>query len=70
MVEQLGLKKLEPLSGVVTAGLIGFGSSSLDAGVSTVVTWETHWLAYHSIWECGLDKFMVLLVPLCWVVGH
>ena len=42
VVESMGLEELELLSGIVHAGLVGFGASELDPGVGDVATGETH----------------------------
>ena len=60
-VEPLGL---EPLSSAVGVGLLGFGTSSLDAEVSAIVTGETHWLVLSlnvGVWS---RCCMMLLAPV------
>ena len=65
MVELLGLKELEPLSGTVSTGLIGFGTSGSDAGVSAVVTGETHRLGLSLDVRVLSRCCIVLLVSVC-----
>ena len=51
MVEPLGLKELELLSGAVCTGSVGISASSLDARVGVVVAGETYWLGLILDWS-------------------